>query len=132
MKTNLLSTRSGSLLVLSARANYKNKVSSPVLESTEGFPKIDWTLLNIREEPQTFAEAKALNRKLIDELAKSKAEIQANESIIEAAQAQMLVQHLCLQNTTQALHTDLHGRIQSAYTSKHHIFEFLENEWPYT
>jgi hypothetical protein len=104
MTNNLLSTRSGSFLVLSARANYKNKLDSPVLEATKGLPDIDWSLVDDYKEPETFTEVKAKNRALVSNLAKSREEICTGNAIIEAAQAQIIIQHLHLQTMSLALH----------------------------
>jgi hypothetical protein len=104
MTGNLLSTKSGSFLVLSARANYKNKINSPVLEAAKDLPKINWDLVDKFEEPKTFEQSKKLNHELVDNLAKSRDEICTGNKIIEGAQAQLIIQHLHLQNINKALH----------------------------
>ena len=96
--------RSGSFLVCKAHIKSNQVVAEPVLEATPTIPESDWLLL---EQPVNLLTCTAMTehiRQLTDSLHLVQQHITTRELISEANNAQLVVQHLHLDQLNQALH----------------------------
>ena len=103
LTTALAGSSSGSFLVADAKLTSDQRIAPPVLEHTQGLPMPNWSLLEKKDEYQTCDDMQKQIEELTDSLRHAQIQVQAQNSIIEGAHAQLVVQDLYLGRLNDSL-----------------------------
>jgi hypothetical protein len=94
---------SGSFLVADTKLTSDQRIAPPVLEHTRGLPMPDWSLLEKKEEYQTRDDMQKQIEELTNSLRHAHIQVQAQNSVIEGAHAQLVVQDMYLGRLNESL-----------------------------
>ncbi len=106
LTNSLAASSSGSFLVSNAVITSSQHIASPVLERPPPLREPDWDLLHVSRgslASATKSQLEARCDKLTNELALSRQHVQVGRSIIQSANAQLLVQNLFCKKLNVAL-----------------------------
>lgn len=103
LRATLAESNSGSFLVGDARIASSQTILAPVLEQTSNLEQPDWALLKSQITSQTKEQMKAHIEALTESLRRAKILVAAKDSIIEASQAQLVIQNMHLNKLNETL-----------------------------
>jgi hypothetical protein len=106
MMAGLASTSSGSFLVSKSPITSQHSIPAPVLEDPPTVPMLTWSLLDRMAAPlayQTRDELVLRIHNLTSNLDCARQQVQAQERIIEATHAQMVLQNIFVEKQSQVL-----------------------------
>ncbi|KZP05768.1 hypothetical protein FIBSPDRAFT_765389 [Athelia psychrophila] len=104
LQQSLADSSTGSFLVSDGKISSSDPIAPPVLEGTANIVQPNWTLIEQQHQTRTKDEMQAHIDALTESLKQARILIAAKDSIIEGAQAQLVIQNLHLKKQNETLH----------------------------
>lgn len=104
LQQSLADSSTGSFLVSDGKISSSDSIAPPVLEGTANITQPDWTLIEQQHQARTKDEMQAHIDALTESLKRARILVAAKNSIIEGAQAQLVIQNLHLKKQNETIH----------------------------